>query len=32
MDSALIDFLQKDYPSHFGLEWKEGTMQVRKEQ
>lgn len=32
MDSALIDFLKKDYPYHFGLEWKEDTMQVRKEQ
>ena len=32
MDSALIDFLKKDYPAHFGQEWKEGTMQVRREQ
>lgn len=32
MDSALIDFLKKDYSSHFGLEWKEETMQVRREQ
>ena len=32
MDSALIDFLKKDYPAHFGQEWKEDTMQVRREQ
>lgn len=32
MDSALIDFLKKDYPSHFGLVWDETTMKVRKEQ
>lgn len=32
MDSALIDFLKKDYPTHFGLEWKEDTMQIRREQ
>lgn len=32
MDSALIDFLKKDYPTHFGQEWKEDTMQVRREQ
>lgn len=32
MDSALIDFLKKDYPKHFGQEWKEDTMQVRREQ
>lgn len=32
MDSALIDFLRKDYPSHFGVEWDENTMQIRKEQ
>ena len=31
MDSALIDFLKKDYPAHFGQEWKEDTMQVRRE-
>lgn len=32
MNSALIDFLKKDYLSHFGLEWNETTMQIRKEQ
>ena len=32
MDSALIDFLKKDYPSYFGLKWNEGSMQIRKEQ
>ena len=32
MDSALIDFLKKDYPAHFGQAWKEDTMQVRREQ
>ena len=32
MDSALIDFLKKVYPAHFGQEWKEDTMQVRREQ
>lgn len=32
MDSALMDFLKKDYPKHFGMEWKEDTMQVRREQ
>ncbi len=32
MDSALIDFLKKDYPSHFRVEWDENTMQIRKEQ
>lgn len=32
MDSALIDFLKKDYPAHFSQEWKEDTMQVRREQ
>lgn len=32
MNSALIDFLKKDYPAHFGQEWKEETMQIRKEQ
>lgn len=31
MDSALIDFLKKDYPSHFGLEWDDNTMKIRKE-
>lgn len=32
MDSALIDFLKKDYPSHFGEVWDETTMHIRREQ
>ena len=32
MDSALIDFLKKDYPSHFGLQWDDNTMKIRKEE
>lgn len=32
MNSALIDFLEKDYPSHFSLMWDKKTMQIRKEQ
>lgn len=32
MDSALIDFLKKDYPSHFGVVWDETTMSIRREQ
>lgn len=32
MDSALIDFLKKDYPSHFGLKWDDNTMKIRKEE
>lgn len=32
MDSELMNFLKKDYPSHFGLEWREETMQIRREQ
>lgn len=32
MDSALIDFLKKDYPAHFGLNWNDSTMEIRKEE
>lgn len=32
MDSALISFLKKDYPSHFGLQWDDNTMKIRKEE
>jgi hypothetical protein len=32
MDSALIDFLKKDYPAHFGQKWEEDTMKIRRDQ
>lgn len=32
MDSALIDFLKKDYPPCFGTIWDEKTMRIRKEE
>lgn len=32
MDSALIDFLKNDYPTHFGLTWDDTTMKIRREQ
>ncbi len=32
VNSALIDFLKKDYPTSFDIDWDEATMQIRKEQ
>lgn len=32
MNSALVDFLQKDYPSHYKIPRNPERIQVRKEQ
>ncbi len=31
MNSALIDFLENDYPSHFNQRWDKNIMQIRRE-
>lgn len=32
MDSALINFLKKDYPNHFKMKWDGNTMEIRREE
>lgn len=32
MESALIDFLKKDYPACFGVAWRADTMVIRREE